>query len=73
MCIGRFILGIYSRLDMEIWNIVVVFIYIYLFILKFSCDVLICILDRVVDSLFVLEMEIMYVDENFKGYFIIKY
>lgn len=39
----------------------------------FICDVSICILDRVVDSLSVPEMETMHVDENFKGYFIIKY
>lgn len=58
---------------MEIWNIAVVFTYIHSFILKLSCDVSICILDRVVDSLSVPEMETMHVDENFKGYFIIKY
>lgn len=29
MCIGRSILGIYSRLNMEIWNIAVVFTYIH--------------------------------------------
>lgn len=50
-----------------------VFTYIHSFILKLSCDVSICILDRVVDSLSVPEMETMHVDENFKGYFIIKY
>lgn len=57
---------------MEIWNIAVVFTYIHYIKAQLWCLDLYT-RQRVVDSLSVPEMETMHVDENFKGYFIIKY